>query len=125
MSQSLGVMFDMSAPANADLSAATFKALKWVTGKKVDVAGAGEVVCGVLQNKPKADEAAAIRHAGTTKLVVDGSGTAILVGDKLKADGSGRGIKTTVDGDEMIGYAMEASSAANDIIEVQLALRQV
>lgn len=123
MSQSLGVMFDMTAVANADLSLKTFFVLKLVTGGKVDLAGAGERACGILQNKPKSGEGAAVRFTGTSKVVVDGT-TPILVNDALKADANGKGVKTTSDGDEVFGFAMEASSADGDIIEVLLVNRQ-
>lgn len=113
-------MFDLSCDANADLSALTYRIMKFVTGPKLDKATAAtDKFAGVLQNKPKIGEAAAYRSVGTSKVVVDGT-TPIAVGDRITSDANGKGIKTTTDTDNTIGTAMEAASADGSIIEVQL-----
>lgn len=89
-----------------------------VTANNLEVtqAGAGNASVGVLQNQPKAGEAAVVRLDGITSLIVDGSGTAITPGTLLKADASGRGIPITADKDNVIAEALENSTAANDMI---------
>jgi hypothetical protein len=52
--------------------------------------------------------------------VVDGSGTPIVPGDWLEADASGHGVKSTVAGHECIARALYNSTAAGDIIEVEV-----
>jgi hypothetical protein len=52
--------------------------------------------------------------------VVDGSGTAIAAMDYLKSDSSGRGVKTTTNGDEVGAQALEAATTANAIIAVRV-----
>lgn len=122
MSQSSGVFGDIAAEANADLSAKTYYIVKWTAANQCGLAAAAtDKFAGVLQNKPKSGEAAAIRSMGTTKLVVDAT-TDIAVGDRITSDSAGKGIKTTTDTDNTIGTAMEAATADGDIIEVQLSL---
>jgi hypothetical protein len=116
---------DITFDAAADLSTHQFK---FVVGAaqsgtsqqaRVNVSGANGRMLGVLQNKPAAANlAAVVRIGGTSKLVVDGT-TPIAVGDVLTSDASGRGIKATA-GQNVGGIALEASSAANDIIEAQV-----
>ena len=85
---------------------------------RVTVAGANGRAIGVLQNKPNAANlAAVVMVSGASKLVVDGT-VAIGVGVPLKADASGRGVVAGTDKDKVCAIALEASSAANDIIEV-------
>lgn len=62
--------------------------------------------------------ACTVRMLGLSKLVVDGSGTAITPGDWLKNDASGRGVKTTNANDEIFAMALQNSTAASDIISV-------
>lgn len=75
---------------------------------------------GVLQNAPSASQGATVRMLGLSKMVVDGSGTAIVPGDWLKNDASGRGIKVTAPSSSQASLAMAlaGSTAANDIITV-------
>lgn len=81
-------------------------------------------ILGVLQTQgPTATVGAVggactVRMLGLSKLVVDGSGTAIASGDLLKNDTSGRGVKTTNANDEIFAMALQASAAVNDIITV-------
>src|SRR5262245_23537635 len=122
MSKSMGTFGAFTlGEANSDLSSATFKAVRLNTSGKVVVCGAGEFVQGVLQNKPQLNEGCTVAAiaGSTSKLVVDGT-TPIAIGDRLKADASGRGVKTTTAQDEVIGLALEASTAAGDNIEAQL-----
>lgn len=105
--------------AAADLSSAQYKFVVISGAGQVNVAGAGARAIGVLQNKPTAGLAAEIITEGESLLVVDGT-TAIAAGDMLKSDASGRGVKTTTATDIVCAMALEASSAANDIIRVRV-----
>jgi len=84
--------------------------------------GATDKIVGVLQNKPRAGEAALYRFAGTSKVVASG---AISIGDWLTSHANGRALTTTTDGNLVIGRALEAATAAGDIIEVQLSVQHL
>lgn len=127
MASSTGVMGDFTlGNAGADLSTKTYLGVYADTAGAVQVADTSHRPMGVLQNKPKSGEACGIRVIGTTKLVVDGVAATsnIAIGDKLKADASGRGVKASSDGDEVFAIALEASTATGDIIEALLVNRQ-
>ena len=127
MSQSTGTMGDYTlGEASVDIDTKYYTFIrKDVTTGKVVTCGDGERMAGIQQNKPKAGEGVSVRTQGTSKLVVDGTqGGGIGIGAKLKSDGSGRGIVTTSDGDEIGAIAQEASTAADDVIEVALVNRQ-
>lgn len=81
-------------------------------------ATAGDRPVGILQNDPNTGEAGAIMLGGISRCVSDGSGTAIVAGDPVKSDGSGRAIKAATDKDKAVGYALDGSSAAGIIISV-------
>lgn len=80
-----------------------------------DGAAQTDVLLGILQNKPKMNEAAVVRVGGTSKLVA--SPMAI---DALITSGSPAGIGMTAatDKDFVIGTVLETASTAGDIVEV-------
>lgn len=105
--------------AENDLSAAQFKIVELSGADQIDVCdNAGDVPFGVLYNKPEAGHAAEIVHSGRFRVVSDGSGTAIAVGDHVGTDASGRAVKKTANGAWCIGRAMAPSTAAGVIIDV-------
>ncbi len=118
-----GTPHDISLQASADLSALQFTFVKLNTGVSGGPAATLAALTAssssgfILQDKPLSGKAGRIRLEGTSALKVDGSGTAIAVGDPLKSDGAGLGIKATT-GTFFGAIAMEASAAAGDIIEV-------
>jgi len=112
-------IFDLSFVAAADLSAAQHKFVKLATGGKVDVAGAGDPCVGILQDKPLSGKAGAVRILGTSKLSCDGA-SAIAVGDPLKSNASGIGIKAATDKDKAGAIALEAVAAGTAVIAVLL-----
>lgn len=134
MSQSTGVMGDFSlGSAGADLRTSTFRAVYLDTSTSgeggsplVQLCDTSHRPIGVLQNKPNTGEACGIRTAGTSKVVVDAisSVSNIAVGDKLKSDATGRGIKASTDGDEVFAIALEPATATGSIIECALVNRQ-
>jgi hypothetical protein len=89
----------------------------------VTVAGAEtERLIGITQEATTAaNQFAAIRLAGISKLQVDGNAAAIDIGDSICAGTAGVGHKsTTADAAEQwaIGYALEPSTADGDVITV-------
>lgn len=76
------------------------------------------LIIGVLNNTPKAGEAASVvgRNAsGTFKIVLGTNTAAVSVGDKLTADTDSGGLKTTNSGDQVVGIALEAGTAGQVI----------
>lgn len=108
--------------AAADLRTAQYKLMEVTAADTVNLANnAADKVVGILQNKPNQGQEASVALVGgpgISKVLSDGSGTAIAVNDPLKTNASGIAIKAVTAGDWVIGHATEASSAANIIIGV-------
>ena len=109
--------------AENDLSALQYHILEWGTAAgQVDVCdNAADVPIGVLQNKPRATEAASYMINGTSKVV---AGAAVAIGDTVGTNASGRAIAKTTDAAHVIGVAKTAAAANGEVIEVQLGIRQ-
>lgn len=110
--------------ASGDLSSNQYYAVKVsTTDKRVSVASVdGEVVLGVLQNKPAAAGAAAeVVALGVTKVV---AGEALTAGDFWGTDANGKAVKkdstnTGADlGDYVAGQVLVGTAAANEIATV-------
>ena len=101
--------------ANATLATKQFYLAKLHTvSGEVVLCGAGEKAIGVIGNKPGAGASvtlALIAGGGIVRVVVDGT-TDIAIGDTLKSDASGVGVKGVADGDLIIGTALEAYTSA-------------
>lgn len=98
--------------AGADLSAKQFFAVKLSTSTDRTVALAstgGEVIYGILQNKPTSGQAADVCIFGLTKCF---AGAAVTRGDLLTTDTSGRAI-TATSGKVAWGQALESAGAAS------------
>lgn len=107
--------------AENDLSAKQYYFVELSALDQVDVAdAAADVVIGVLQNDPKAGEAAQVRVLGISKVVSDGSGTAIAVGDRIGTNASGKAVKKATADFGVSGIALDASSADGTIIRTLL-----
>lgn len=77
-----------------------------------------------LEPTTAADEPTTIATEGTkVPLTVDGT-TPISEGDEITSDSAGRGIKASA-GNHVIGYALQPSSAANDVILIHINRRQI
>ena len=76
----------------------------------------GEQIFGLLQNKPYTSQAADVGLFGISKAV---AGAAITTGARLMTDTSGRLI-TCTSGNFQVAQALEAATAANQIISVYL-----
>lgn len=103
--------------ANSNLAANQFYAVK-ITGQRlVDLASTGgEAIYGILQNKPTAGQAADVGILGVTKAA---AGAAVSAGAALMTDSSGRLI-TATSTNHRVGVALEAASAAGQLITVSL-----
>lgn len=112
-------LYDETFIAGADLSAAQYKLVEISAANTVTVCNATtDLPVGILQNKPTAGQAAQVRLLGRSRCVSDGSGTAIVAGDQVGTDGSGRAVKKAANNDIIVGRAMEPSTAAGTIIDV-------
>lgn len=75
--------------AAADLSTKQHLFMKLSAADTVNVAGAGEAIIGILQNKPTQNHACEIRRLGVSKIT---AGDTVAVGNKLKSDSAGRAV---------------------------------
>ena len=107
--------------ARLDQSASQFLAVvaSTVTNETIDLPSAqGQRVIGVLQNKPTAGVAATVAVAGsTTKMRAS---AAILTGAFVTTASDGRAI-TAASTNNVLGIALHAVTAANQLVTVQLA----
>lgn len=110
--------------AGADLSSKQYYLVKLAsTAGEVVAAGAGtDAIIGVIYNDPADGEAALIADGGVLKVAGEAS---VSVGDWVTASSTGRAKTTTTDGDVAIGMAIDATSAAGDIIRVKAALSRI
>src|SRR5690242_8802259 len=105
--------------AENDLSSKQFYAVELSAQNRVDVCdGATDKAFGILQNDPKAGQAAVVRKLGKSKAVVDGNAAAIAVGDWLGTDANGKLVKKTTNNDIVIAQANEVATTDGAIIEV-------
>jgi hypothetical protein len=84
----------------------------------VGATAATDPVLGIVQNDPAAGEVADVAFVGICKAAAEAS---VTYGSQLTTSTTGRVKTTTTDGDRIVGIALEASSAAGDIISVLLA----
>ena len=110
--------------AGADLSSSQFLFVKMHTtaNQVVACSADAEVYLGVLQNKPASGSEARVMTTGVTKVVAS---AAIAVGDAVGTASNGKAktieVVTGGDvGDYFGGVALEAASAADEVISVLL-----
>ena len=121
MSQSLGTSQDVTFKASEDLTNYQYHFVKLdADGKVAHCTASSDIVIGILQNYPDAeDKAARVRISGTSKLVMSGTndeGNYITPSDQEAS--YAEGLATTTDTDFIGAIALEAATAADDIIEV-------
>jgi len=91
---------------------------RFVSFAGAQLAVAGALALGVSTFQAVANDDLALDVIGTT--VVE-SGAAVAVGDAIVSDASGRGIENpAVGGEVVLGYALDAATAAGEFIEVLL-----
>jgi len=114
---------DWSASAENSLATKQYYCLEYSAADQVDVCdGATDQVIGVLQNDPAAGEEATVRSFGITKVVSDGNAAAIVVGDLLGTNATGKAVKKTTDTDKLCGLALDASTADGTVIRMLLTI---
>ena len=117
------VVATITRPAKRDLSNYQFFPMKIDTDGLIDYAdsSAGDVVIGILQNKPEAaGEEAEVAILGTSLLEVD-AGTDINEGDFIGSEATSyHGVKVTADKAAYFAIALEPATEEGDIIEVLL-----
>lgn len=114
---------EVSYGAAADLSGKPFRYVKLAAASgQVAVCGAADIPMGVLQNRPRLGDAAAVitLSGAVAKAVSDGSQTAIAVGDTVGSNADGKAVKKTASGSWYNGIALEASSQDGKVIRIQL-----
>lgn len=98
--------------ANADLSAKQYRAVKMVTGSKVDVASAATDICiGILQNKPVSGATAEVLVFGISKIDSD---TSLAIGVLIGPASDGQ-LQAAVATNYPIGHVVLASGAAGEL----------
>lgn len=105
----------LTVPAGSDLSAKQWYAMTVNSSGQLAVAAAGGANArGILQDKPNAAGRAGSLMIGTG-LSMAVAGAAANVGDQGTTDPSGRMV-TAVSGDTILGFFMEAPTAANQVV---------
>ena len=119
MATKSGAIFDHSFKAENDLSAKQYYLVEYSGVDQVDVCdAAADRAIGVLQNEPAANQGATVRLMGISMVVSDGSGTAIVAGDYLGPNSSGKAVKKATADYSAIGIAMDASTTDGAVIRV-------
>ena len=111
-------IYDETYEAALDLSTRQYQGVSYngSTGR-LALGGPGSGL-GVLQNVPdsKAGAACTVRHHGISRMVVNGSGTPIVIGSPIMAS-SGVGIVATA-GNIAVGTALHPSTVNGDTIAI-------
>lgn len=111
--------------ATADAAIAQYIAVKRTDTAndypKVDVSGAGDEAAGIAVTPvASGSTVAAYAYDGIGRAKVNGSGTAIGIGDYLKSGAAGVLVKTTTPGDFVVAQSNGISTADGDIIAVRI-----
>lgn len=112
----------ISLPASADLSASQFCAVMVDSNGQVALAqgddSPGDVVIGILQNKPSAQgRAALIQINGISKFKAGGA--LATIGTKLSSTAAGEGVAYSTT-DYLVGIQLSTAGADNDFLDVLL-----
>ena len=103
--------------AAADLSSKQFYVVYGSAANSVNVAtdNTAHVPLGILQNEPESGQAAAVCINGVSKAV---AGDAVSAGALLTFDSEGRVVTASGTGIYTVGVALQAASAAGEVIPV-------
>lgn len=97
------------------------KVVKLSSGKTVVTSAVTDTAFGVVTEDADADGQVSVTPAGTGAIVyVEASASGIAIGDALAPAASGRAAKTTTTGHKSFGHALEASTAAGELIKCVL-----
>lgn len=104
--------------AAADLSAKQYYPVKLTAARSVNLATTGgEAIYGILQNKPKSGDAADICIFGVCKAI---AGAAFSAGAALMTEATNGRVITQTGTNVTVAIALEAATAANQIISVKV-----
>ncbi len=107
----------ISVEASTDLSANQYYMVDVDANGQLVLAGAGTKMIGVLQDKPAATgRVGAVGIDGVSKV---SASAAIAAGARVASTAGGQAV-TAVSGNYSLGEAMEAATAAGDIIAVKI-----
>jgi len=101
--------------AAADLSAKQFFCVKF-TSTGVNLAGTGEAIDGILQDKPVSGQPADVMVTGVSKIVAS---AALAKGALVSCDAAGKA-KAAATTEYIIGRLLEASGADGDVVSVSI-----
>lgn len=110
----------VSLEAASNLSSYQYYVVKFASTAgqvKLATTPATDTIIGVLQNEPTAGQEAQIAGIGYCIAAAEAS---VSAGNPVTCSSTGRVKATTTDKDEVLGFAMQASSAAGDLIQVHL-----
>jgi len=120
MSQQLGVL-DLTFTAGEDLDSNQYYPVYLSADQTVSLCTTSHVdAIGVLQNEPKSGEAAVVRVLGTTKVI---GGEVIAAGKRVFVDTDAMVMEENAAAQaeaRLIGIALEACDAEDDIFEILL-----
>ena len=102
-----------TAPAAADLSTNQFYACSYDANANLTLAAAGKNMDGILQTKPKANEAAQFCRDGYSKAAIT-AGVAISIGQLLQVDAGGT--FTAITTGTAVAKALQAISAGGTAV---------
>jgi len=114
--------------AGADLSSNQYQIVKLDASGNIVLAGAGDKAIGILTDAPVNGQYGSVAIAGITKVA---AGAAVAAGDYLSPDANGKAVKATdtavsdgtvagTQGTHIIGQALSAAGAADELVTVVL-----
>jgi hypothetical protein len=115
MSQAVGALDITLVCGATTLAAQQYHFITLFTDGTAIVCGDGGVIIGILQNTPAVGEAARVRVLGTSKLVMSAACDELA---QIHSIAGGTGLTVTAAKDWVGAIALEAATAASDIIEV-------
>jgi hypothetical protein len=116
-------VWDDSMRSSTDMRLKQFAPVKLATTKDffTECSAATDEVFGLLQHKPNVGETARVAIEGRWTALVDGSGTAIAIGDKLGPNAAGTMlIKKTAAGANICAKALDVCTISGGKIDVLL-----
>ncbi len=111
----------ISRAAAADLSALQYRFMSLTADQIATVSGAGILADGVLQNDPISGAAGSLCPLNGSVSKIE-AGAAVAANADVMTDANGRAITATAT-NEICGKALQAASAAGEIIEVLIGYR--
>lgn len=104
--------------AGVDLSGSQYKFVKMSGATVILAAVAGEKILGVTTMKPVSGDVAEVVVAAAAIPIQ--AGAAFAAGAFVMTDATGRAITAATVGSTIVGQALEAASAAGDIVTIRL-----